>query len=87
MKFITIVFALTLCITSFAQGTMSTDDTQASEAPASLSGYSEDEIDLREEEVQMQEDDFIPEVDSEPIRIEEQEDPEQSDKLDEDVHY
>jgi hypothetical protein len=87
MKLIITILALTFCMTVFAQGTMSTDDTQASEAPASLSGYSEDEIDLREEEVQMQEDDFIPGVDDAPILIEEQEDPERTEKQDEDVHY
>lgn len=38
------------------QGTMSTDDSEASQAEASLSGTSNDDIDLREEEVQLQED-------------------------------
>lgn len=41
---------------SFAQGTMSTDDTEASQGEASLSGTNNEDIDLREEEVQLQED-------------------------------
>lgn len=48
----------------FGQGTMSTDHTEASEADASLSGAI-DEIDLREEEVQMIEGDYDPQLEEE----------------------
>ena len=54
----------------FGQGTMSTDDNPAAEAEASMSGYTEDQVDLRDEEVELQEDDYDPTVDDEPIQIE-----------------
>lgn len=52
------------------QGTMSTDNSPASSAEASLSGFSSEEIDLREEEVELQEDDYDPTMDNDPIQIE-----------------
>lgn len=65
-----IILLMFIPFTTNAQGTMSTDQTPASEAEASMSGYStEEDIDLREEEVQMQEDDYDPSM-GEPIVIE-----------------
>lgn len=53
------------------QGTLSTDNTEASQAAASMSGYEEQEdVDLREEEVQLQEDDYDPSVDDRPVEVE-----------------
>lgn len=63
------IFAF-ISLTALAQGTMSTDDSVTSEAEASLSGYTEDELDLREEEVQMQEEHYDPTIDDRPIEIE-----------------
>lgn len=70
MKVLIFVATLLLSLTAFAQGTMSTDDTAASQGDASLSGTTNEEIDLREEEVQMQEEKFDPSYDNEPIEIE-----------------
>lgn len=70
MKFITLITFLLMTMTAFAQGTMSTDDTAASQGDASLSGTTEEEMDLREEEVQMQEEKFDPSYDNDPIEIE-----------------
>lgn len=62
-------------VTIFGQGTMSTDNTEASEADASLSGTA-DEIDLREEEVQLIEGDYEPQLEEEyPVEDENQEVP------------
>ena len=70
-KFLTMVITLFLSFPILAeQGTMSTDDTSASDAEASMSGTADEEIDLREEEVQMQEEKFDPTMDDEPIIIE-----------------
>lgn len=72
MKSLIKILTTTLISTStaFAQGTMSSDDNPASEAEASMSGYTKDRIDVREEEVQLQEDDYDPTVDDTPIEIE-----------------
>lgn len=70
MKLFTLFTFLLMAMTAFGQGTMSTDDTAASQGDASLSGTSEEEIDLREEEVQMQEEKFDPSYDNDPIEIE-----------------
>lgn len=85
MKGLIKIFTTTLLSTTatFAQGTMSPDDNPASEAEASMSGYSQDQIDLREEEVQLQEDDYDPSVDDAPIEIET--DPELIKQYDEEV--
>lgn len=78
MKLLLFIFCTFISIQTFAQGTMSTDDTQASEAAASMSGTTDQEIDLREEEVQldeemgereMQEEKYDPTIDDEPIII------------------
>ncbi|MFP5385548.1 MAG: hypothetical protein ACLGHN_05675 [Bacteriovoracia bacterium] len=58
----------------YGQGTMSTDSTEASEAEASLSG-TVDSIDLREEEVQLIEGDFDPQLEEEYPEEENQEEP------------
>lgn len=69
MKYLIIASLFLVTMSAFGQGTMSTDDTQASQGDASLSGTTEEEIDLREEEVQMQEEKFDPSYDNEPIEI------------------
>ena len=70
-KLLTLMITLFLSFPILAeQGTMSTDDTSASDAEASMSGTADEEIDLREEEVQMQEEKFDPTMDDEPIIIE-----------------
>jgi hypothetical protein len=53
--FLTIIFLLTSQAMA-EQGTMSTDTTEASSAEASLSGESDYEVDLKDQDVQMQED-------------------------------
>ena len=70
MKFTTFIIAMLITIPLFGQGTYSTDDTDVSRGDASLSGTTEEEIDLREEEVQMQEEKFDPSYDNDPIEIE-----------------
>lgn len=72
MKSLIKILSTTLISTAtvFAQGTMSPDDNPASEAEASMSGNTKDQIDVREEEVQLQEDDYDPTVDDAPIEIE-----------------
>lgn len=85
MKFLTLVAFFLMGMTAFAQGTMSTDDTAASQGDASLSGTVDEEIDLREEEVQMQEEKFDPSYDNEPIEIEMEE--ERMEQPEEEVSY
>jgi hypothetical protein len=67
--FAILIFAA-LSIAALGQGTMSTDDSTASGSAASLSGYTtEDPIDLRDEEIEMQEDNYDPSVDDKPLEI------------------
>lgn len=81
-KFLALTMTLLFCVPVLAeQGTMSTDDTQASEAEASMSGTADQEIDLREEEVQLEEEKFNPIMDDEPIIIEQE--PEQQEEYEE----
>lgn len=65
-----LLFAILSVAALGEQGTMSTDDSEASGSEASLSGFNEDQLDLREEEVQLQEDDYDPSVDDKPIEVE-----------------
>lgn len=75
-KFWMLLICFFVTMPLLAQGTMSTDESPASEAEASLSGTTEEEMDLREEEVQMQEEAYDPTIDDRPVTIELQEDPE-----------
>lgn len=70
LLFAILIFSLLSIAALGEQGTMSTDDSSVSGSAASLSGFNEDQIDLRDEEVQMQEDDYDPSVDSKPIEVE-----------------
>lgn len=62
-----LIFSLLSLVALGEQGTVSTDDTEASQSPASLSGYrmgeskkqAQEDMDMREEEVQINDDEYI----------------------------
>lgn len=58
---ISILLFLLVSFTAFSeQGTMSTDDTREARAEASLSGSSDKKIEVQEEEVRIEDDEYDP---------------------------
>lgn len=70
-----VISILLLALVSFAafseQGTMSTDDTSTSQAEASLSGTTDEDIEAQEEEVRIEDDEFDPNVEIDEERMDE----------------
>ncbi len=70
-----VISILLLALVSFAafseQGTLSTDDTTASQAEASLSGTTDEEMEAQEEDVRIEDDEFDPNVEIDEERMDE----------------